>query len=107
MLHFERAIAEAGHLRHEADAGAVGGHTVGVFALLIVGSVYAFLVGLVSFSLFFYALKRLRVAKAATLAYVEVVCALILAYLFFNEIPTWNKLAGGALILTAASLVRK
>ncbi len=74
---------------------------------LVVGSVYAFLVGLVSFSLFFYALKHLRVAKAATLAYVELVCALIFAYMFFDEMPTWNKLAGGALILIAASLVRK
>jgi drug/metabolite transporter (DMT)-like permease len=73
----------------------------------IVGSVYAALVGLVSFSLFFYGLKHLRVAKAATVSYVEVVCALLFAYLFFEEAPTWNKLMGALLILGSASLVRK
>jgi len=73
----------------------------------IIGSIYAFLVGIVSFSLFFYALKYVRVVKAASLSYIEVISAILFAYVIFGEAITWNKLAGAILILGSASWIRK
>lgn len=71
-----------------------------------IGSIYAFLVGIISFSLFFYALKHLRMVKAASLSYIEVISAIFFAYIIFAEPLTWNKLIGAVFILGAASLIK-
>lgn len=72
----------------------------------VVGSIYAFLVGVISFSLFFYALKYLKMVKAASLAYIEVISAIVFAYVIFGEALTWNKLLGALFILGSASLIK-
>jgi drug/metabolite transporter (DMT)-like permease len=74
---------------------------------ITIGSIYAFLVGIISFSLFFYALKHFRMIKAASLSYIEVISAIFFAYIFFGEPLTWNKLVGAVFILGAASLIKK
>lgn len=74
---------------------------------ITIGSIYAFLVGIISFSLFFYALKHLRMVRAASLSYIEVISAIFFAYVFFEEPLTWNKLVGAIFILSAASLIKK
>ncbi len=68
---------------------------------------YGFLIGIVSFVLFFYALRRLKMSHYALFTYWEVIAALLFSVLFFQEVITWNMVAGGGLILATGVLLRK
>jgi len=73
---------------------------------IVVGSIYAFLIGLVSFFLFFYSIKRVRIIRVAVLSYAEVVSALVFAYFFFNEMLSTNEIIGAGCIILAGILIR-
>ncbi|MEL6671639.1 MAG: DMT family transporter [Bacteroidota bacterium] len=67
---------------------------------------YAFLIGLVGFGLFFYALKRLPATQAAMLSYVEIISALAFGIFLLGEKLSWNVIAGGSLIVLSSALLR-
>ncbi len=70
-----------------------------------VATIYATLIGIAGFGLFFSALKRIKTSVASYLSYMEVLSAIILAIIFFNEKLTWNIVTGGILIIISAALL--
>lgn len=72
-----------------------------------IASVYAILIGIIGFGLFFSAIKRIKLSTASILSYVEVVSGVLFGIIFFNEILTWNIVVGGTLIVTASILLKK
>ena len=72
-----------------------------------VASLYAFLVGIVAFLLFFFALKKLKMSHYSLFTYWEVPAALIFSVIFFKEVITLNMIAGGTLIIIVGLLLRK
>lgn len=72
-----------------------------------IGIVYGALIGLVGFIFFFSALKKLKASTVSFLSYTEVVSAIILAIIFFQEALTWNMVVGGLLIILATTLIKK
>lgn len=72
-----------------------------------VAIIYAFLIGVVGFMFFFYALKRLKIAHYSLMTYWEVPAAIVFGFIFFQEAITWNIVLGGLLIVTAGFLLRK
>ncbi len=72
-----------------------------------IASVYAILIGIVGFGLFFSAIKKIKLSTASILSYVEVVSGVLFGIIFFNEILTWNILLGGTLIVTSVILLKK
>ena len=68
---------------------------------------YAFLIGIIAFLLFFYALKRLKMSHYSLFTYWEVPAALIFSVIFFKEVITLNMILGGLLILISGILLRK
>lgn len=74
---------------------------------LMIAPVYAIVIGVVVFKLFFYGLNHLPAATASSLMYLEVVSAILLGYLLLGEVLTWNTYVGGALILTSSYLVTR
>ena len=72
-----------------------------------VALIYGLLIGVVSYTLFFSALKKIKVAIASYLSYIEVLVGVVLGILFFKEVLTWNMLMGGILIIIPALFLRK
>ncbi|WP_149274452.1 DMT family transporter [Pareuzebyella sediminis] len=72
-----------------------------------VGIFYGFLIGIVVFKLFFYGLKYLEASTASSLMYLEVVSAIILAYLLLQETVTANTIVGGTLIVTSSYFITR
>ena len=73
---------------------------------IAIASLYAFLVGLVAFILFFYALKRIPMAHYGVLSYWEVPAAILFGMAFFGEQLTWLMALGGACIVVSGLLLR-
>src|SRR6056297_807830 len=72
-----------------------------------VASFYAVLVGVVGFWLFFHALKKVFASTASFLTYIEVISGILFGIFLFNEVLTWNEIAGGTMIIGASFLLRK
>ncbi len=72
-----------------------------------VAFIFASLLGIVAFGLFFTALKQLKASTVSFLTYLEVVFAMLYGFIFFDETITWNMLLGGGLIIISAVLLRK
>ncbi len=70
-------------------------------------TVYGFLIGIVAFMLFFFALRRLKMSHYALFTYWEVIAAVIFGAVFFDEVITVNMLLGGLMILASGILLRK
>lgn len=68
---------------------------------------YAILIGLIAFSLFFSALKKIKASTASFLSYVEVISAMLFGIFLFNEVITLNLIIGGFLIITSTLLLKK
>ena len=68
---------------------------------------YGILVGIIAYGLFFIALKQIKASTASLLAYIEVLSAILIGVVFFEEILSWNLILGGALIIISAILIRK
>lgn len=70
-------------------------------------TVYALLIGMVGFGLFFSALKKIKASTASSLSYFEVVSAILFGIIFFKEVLTWNVVVGGLMIVVSTILMRK
>jgi len=68
---------------------------------------YSTLIGYLGFMLFFSALKHIKASTASHLAYMEVISAITIGILLFNEHLTTNKIIGGSLIILSAYLIDK
>ena len=64
---------------------------------------YLLILGLVTtaigHSLFIGSLKYFSVSTASIIGSAQPICGIIIAFIFLNEIPTWNTFFGGSLIL--------
>jgi len=73
--------------------------------------IIAFITGVVhtalALFLWYDALNYIKVSVASVLQYLDIVFAVILAYLFLGEIPSLNQITGAALISTAGVLALK
>ncbi|MEN8906629.1 MAG: DMT family transporter [Clostridiales bacterium] len=68
---------------------------------------YATIVGIIGFSLFFSALKKVKATTASFLAYFEVLSAILIGIIFLNEKLTWNIIFGGLLIIISTIKIKK
>ncbi len=68
---------------------------------------HALLLGTFAFFLFFYGLKRMDASRAAMIAYVEIVVALLAGVLMMHEPFTLNMMIGGAIIVLSTFLLRR
>ncbi|MFO8234365.1 MAG: DMT family transporter [Bacteroidales bacterium] len=75
--------------------------------LSLVAFLYAILVGVIGFGLFFSALKEIKASNASLVAYIEVISAVIFGIVFFNETLSWNVIGGGILIIGSSMLLKK
>jgi drug/metabolite transporter (DMT)-like permease len=73
----------------------------------VVSVVYALLVGLIGYGLFFSALKKIKASTASFMAYIEVISAVIFGIYLFNETLTWNVITGGVMIIGSSILLKK
>lgn len=73
---------------------------------LAVVTVYAVLVGVVGFVLYFSALKKIKVSTASFLSYFEPVSAIIFGVLLLGEKLSWNMIAGGLLIIVSTMMLK-
>ena len=72
------------------------------FSDIIIGTAYGLLVGVLTFLLFFFALKRVSVFQYSILTYSEIIFAVIFGMVCFNETLVLNQ-AAGMLIVIASS----
>jgi drug/metabolite transporter (DMT)-like permease len=70
-------------------------------------AVWAFLVGLVGYGLFFAGLKRIKVSIASSLAYLEVPLAILWGVLIFKDALTVKIIVGGLLIVVSTMLLKR
>lgn len=71
------------------------------------GALFGIVIGLISFGLFFSALKKIKASTASFLAYIEVVSAIVLSSIIFQDIISINTIIGGALIIISTILLKK
>lgn len=72
-----------------------------------VAVVYAVLIGVVVYKLFFFGLKYLPASTASSLMYLEVVSAIILSYFILQESLEWNTIVGACLILGSSFFISR
>ncbi len=81
------------------------GHLSGPFWI---NAVYlALLAGTFGTTVYFEAAKRVGGARASSFSFLVPVSALVLAFVFLGEIPTWTSIVGGALSIGAVLLVQR
>jgi len=68
---------------------------------------YALFVGLLGFTLFFSALKKIKASAASNIAYVEIISAIFFGVTLFHEKFTWNMILGGILIIGSVWLLQR
>lgn len=73
----------------------------------IIGISYGMIIGVVACLLFFSALRTIAPSKAFTLTYFEVVIAIILGRVFFNETLPLNAIVGGLIIISSIVLLKR
>ena len=77
------------------------------FVQINIAIIYAILIGLIGFSLYFSALRKIKVSTASFLSYMELVSGVIFGVILFHEKLTWNMTLGGLLIVASTLLLRK
>jgi len=68
---------------------------------------YAFLIGIVVASLFFFGLKYLKASTASSLMYLEVVSSVLFGFLVINEQLSTEMILGGVLIIASSFLLNR
>lgn len=68
---------------------------------------YGVLIGVGVFALFFYGLKRLKASTASALMYMEVVSAITLSVIFYQEQLSLSMILGALLIIGSSFLLKK
>ena len=76
------------------------------YAQVATAVIYSILVGIVGFVFYFSALKKIKVSTASFLSYFEPVSAILFGAILFGERLSWNMVAGGLLILSAAIMLK-
>jgi len=71
------------------------------------GIVYAFLIGIVAFGLYFSALRQLKASTISFMSYLEVVVATSFGVFLFGETLSWNIMVGGSLIIISTIMLKK
>lgn len=74
---------------------------------LVILTVYSSLIGLIGFTMFFSALKKIKASVASNLSYIEILSGILLGVIFFKEKITWNMIAGGLLIILSVWIISK
>ena len=72
-----------------------------------IATIYAILIGLVGYTLFFSALKKIKTFTASMLSYTEVISGIIFGIIIFKEILTLNMIIGGILIIMSTTMIKK
>jgi len=75
------------------------------FNQITVASIYALLIGVLGFGMFFSALQKIKASTASFLTYIEVVSAIVLGIIFFNESLTIYMVIGGMMIILSATFI--
>jgi len=83
----------------------IGNYPVAELGHIGIGFVYATLIGIGVYSLFFYGLKHLKAATASSMMYLEVVSALLISTLLLKESLSISMIVGGTLILISSFLL--
>ena len=78
--------------------------TVGFFPVrgLFLGILYGLLIGVIAFSLFFFALKRISVFHYSIFCYFEVLFAVVFGVLILGEVLTLNQLSGMLIVVLSS-----
>jgi len=72
-----------------------------------VGVIYALLIGVGVFGLFFYGLQYLKASVASSFMYLEVVSAIVLSYLILNDRMSPRMMIGGGMILVSSFMISR
>lgn len=68
---------------------------------------YGLLIGVLVFALFFYGLKKLKASTASALMYMEVVSAITLSVIFYQEALSITMILGAMLIVGSSLLLKR
>lgn len=79
---------------------------VPTFLQTSIATVYAILIGVIGFALYFSALNRIKVSTASFLSYFEPVSAVVLSVILFHEKISWNMALGGLLIIASTMILK-
>ena len=63
-------------------------------------------IGVIVFYCFFYGLKRLKASTTSMITYLEIISAVTIGIIFFDDVLTWNMILGGLIIIGATSLLK-
>ena len=69
-------------------------------------STHGVVVGILVFYCFFFGLKHLKASTTSMITYLEIVSAVCVGVIFFDEVLSWNIMLGGALIIGSTSLLK-
>ncbi len=75
--------------------------------ITIASSFFGVLMGLVAFGLLFYAMKNMKMSHYSLFNYWEIISAVTLSIIFFDEAITINMIFGGILIIISGLLLKK
>ncbi|WMJ80417.1 EamA family transporter [Clostridium sp. MB40-C1] len=75
--------------------------TISLVFIFIIGAVHSFL----ALQLYFEGLKKVKVQHVGVLSYIDPLSAVILACIFFGEVPGYETLIGGTMILIATYII--
>ncbi len=75
--------------------------------IAIASSFFGILMGLVAFGLLFYAMKKMKMSHYSLFNYWEIISAITLSIIFFDEAITINMIFGGILIIISGLLLKK
>jgi drug/metabolite transporter (DMT)-like permease len=78
--------------------------SLGTLGILIL---FALTFGVTATLMYMSGIKRIKSQHAATLSYIEPTAAIAYGFLFFSEIPAWNTIIGGIIILMGSYIIIK
>jgi drug/metabolite transporter (DMT)-like permease len=74
---------------------------------IILSTIYGILIGVVVFTLFFSALRKIDVAIASHIFYIEVISGILFGAFIFQEKITWNIVVGALMIILSTAFIKK
>jgi drug/metabolite transporter (DMT)-like permease len=67
---------------------------------------YAFMIGVVGFALFFSALKQTKANIASYFSYLEIPCAIFFGAIILHEKISWNLIIGASILITSVIIMK-
>lgn len=74
---------------------------ISLIFIIIIGVVHTCL----ALQMYFEGIKRVKVQYVGVLSYIDPLSAVVLAVIFFNEVPGYTTIIGGALVLTSTYII--